>query len=146
MLLTKTIIMKLLSYFSAVCIFALVTTFTSCSKNKSDNKSLTGTWKWVRTDGGIAFHIHETPANTGKNIDLQFTDDNHYTIYTNGAITSQGTYSLETQNCIHDHSDKKVINFSSPLLSDMMIERIDNLSLDLSDNAYDGCGSSYTRQ
>lgn len=129
-------------------ILSLLIIIAACSKENNNNTepSLTGNWKWVRTDGGIANNIHETPASTGKNIELRFTNDNKYLIYINGTLASQGTYTLETQNCIHDHSDKKVINFSSPSEADMMLEKIDNTGLELSDNAYDGTGSVYTRQ
>ena len=142
--------MKFLFYVSAL--FLLMASATSCSKqdcNTSDTlekKGLPGTWKWVRTDGGIANHIHETPASTGKNIEWQMKPDFTYAVYTNGTVTSQGTYILETRNCIHDHTNKQVINFSSLNDRDMMIEKLDGTNLELSDDAHDGIGSLYTRK
>jgi len=135
-------------YLTTVCLSFLLTIITSCSKNDNytfDNQNLTGTWKWVRTDGGIANHIHETPASTGNNIDLKITSDYKYFIYTNGTLSSQGTYNLEIRNCIHDHTDKNVINFSTSTDPDMMIENVDNLNLELSDDVYDGTSSLYVR-
>lgn len=125
----------------------------SCSKeakDKSENclskPTLTGTWKWVRSDGGIANNIHETPASTGKNINIALNNDLRYFIYTNGILTSQGTYNFITQNCIHDNTNKKVIDFSSPNDRDMMIENMDHQTLNLSDNVFDGVRSLYLKE
>ena len=139
--------MKTLNFISYLCLFTFLVILSSCSKvDSNSNQSLTGTWKWVRTDGGIAFHIHETHASTGKNVILNITGNNRYFIYTNGTLSNQGTFSIEIRNCIHDHTDKKVINFSDTNLNDMMIEKIDNVSLELSDDAFDGIGSVYSRE
>jgi len=125
----------------AFCIVAV-----SCSKQMSTTAdvSLVGTWKWVRTDGGIAFNIHQTPASTGKNIDLKFTSDNKYYYFTNDSLTSQGMYSFTTEKSIVDHSDKTVIVFSND--NDWMILNSDYNNLELSDNAYDGVGSVFVRK
>lgn len=134
------------SFFASLCVLM----FWGCSKKHDNtlesNQSIVANWKWVRTDGGIANHIHETPISTGKNIDLIFKGDNSYSIYTNGVLTSQGTYSIEYHICIHDHLKKRVINFSTPSDEDMMIEKIDNYTLELSDDNYDGIGSSYSKK
>jgi hypothetical protein len=135
-----------------VCFFVLLSIMllgANCSKQfdkANTGVGLFGTWQWVRTDGGIAFHIHETPASTGENIDMRFSADRKYYIYTNGSLTSEGTYQLETRKCIHDHKDKTVINFSSPSDYDFMIEKLDQEKLELSDEAYDGIGSLYKRK
>ncbi len=122
---------------------------TSCSKQVEQSAtqgSLAGTWQWVRTDGGLAYHIHETPSTTGKNIDLKLTADGTYEIITNGAATSSGTYILETRKCIHDGKEKRFINFSLPSDGDFMIESVDGEQLQLSDEAYDGIGRLYARK
>jgi hypothetical protein len=120
--------------------------FIACSKNDetATGASIAGTWQWLRTDGGIAAHIHETPANTGKNIDLKISTDGTYTVYTNGQLSSAGTYTIETRKCIHDHANKPFINFSAD--RDVMIENLDATSLQVSDEAYDGVGSLYKRK
>lgn len=120
---------------------------TSCSKEvhtPSVKEGLIGTWEWVGTDGGIANHIHKTPANTGKNVDLKITSDGKYSVYTNGVLTSNGTYVLSTRKCIHDHADKTLIDFSSDY--DVMVERIDEENLEVSDEGFDGLGSGYKRK
>ena len=132
-------------YLAAFCAVLL-----SCSKRsdlstiQNSGTTLEGTWKWARTDGGIGNHIHETPASTGKNIDLVLTND-HYSIYTNGSLTSQGVYTLESRNCIHDNTTKPVINFSSPEDADMMIETLNGLVMELSNDVYDGTKSIYSK-
>lgn len=118
-----------------------------CSKQdgkSSVKESLIGEWQWVRSDGGFAFHIHETPITTGKNIDLKITFDGKYSIYTNNVLTSSGTYTLETRQCIHDHTNKTFVNFSSD--PGFMVETIDNDLLGVSDEAHDGIGSNYKRK
>lgn len=134
---------RLLDY---VAIIVLTVSITSCSKNADGAKSssIVGSWEWVRTDGGFAYHIHETPVTTGNKIELKMESNHKYFIFTNGILTSQGTYSLETKKCTHDHTDKACINFSVD--RDMMIERVNKDSLELSDEAYDGIGSLYQRK
>ena len=133
-----------------VCLLTIVMVIVfaaACSKDGKKSpveENLVGTWQWVRTDGGLAFHIHDTPASTGKNIDLKINSDGKYFIYTNGVLTSEGTYTLETRKCIHDHADKNFINFSSD--PDFMVETIDEENLATSDEAHDGVGSSYQRK
>lgn len=123
--------------------------FVSCSKHdhdcNHDNKDMAGSWKWLSTDGGIANNIHETPASTGKNINLVLSADNTYSVMTNGSVTSQGTYALDMRTCIHDHSNKRVINFSGAEDIDVMVESLANGMLTVSDENYDGTISRYIK-
>lgn len=137
--------MNTLKDIKGILLLLLLTTMVSCTDNNdSVDKSLTGTWSWVSTDGGIAANIHDTPASTGNTIDLKFTSDNKYIYYTNGVLSSQGTYKLATQKSIVDGLNKNVIVFSSN--GEMMIEKIDNLNLEMSQNAFDGVRSSYIKK
>ncbi|QNF32043.1 hypothetical protein HUW51_04610 [Adhaeribacter swui] len=119
---------------------------TSKTSQNEDASTVTlvGKWEWVRSDGGIAAHIHETPKSTGQTIVLEFKENNQYVKYVNGNIKSQGTYSLSTRKCIHTQEEKQVI--STPDEMDMMIEKMDNNSLELSDENSDGIGSQYKRK
>lgn len=123
--------------------------FMACSKeNQANNKpgaELSGSWEWERTDGGIAAHIHHSPQTTGKNIELQFAG-NRYFVYTNGILSSEGTYALKSRTCIHDYAEKSFIDFSSAADPDLMIESQDGLTLVLSDEAFDGVSSRYKRK
>jgi hypothetical protein len=106
--------------------------------------SLTGTWKWVRTDGGFANNIHETPASTGKIIELTIQSNGMYAFTTNGVVTSAGTYHLQTRNCIHSSTQKTFINFSGD--TDLTIEKTTTVTeLWLSDDAYDGISIEYKK-
>jgi hypothetical protein len=134
-------------FYSLLAAFIVIVIFTNCSKQTDTpnfQRSLIGTWQWVSTDGGIAFHIHETPASTGKNVDLKISSDGKYAIYTNNVLISSGSYVLDTRKCIHDHTDKTFINFSSDY--DFMVEKLDMGNLEVSDEAYDGIGSGYKRK
>lgn len=126
-----------------VLLMVLLTIAVSCEMEELTITSLTGKWEWVSTEGGFAAHIHDTPASTGKKIQLELRDNNKYFVYTNGQITSEGTYSLSLKKCIHDHSQKQWINFSSD--QNMMVERLDSEQLYLSDESYDGIGHLYSR-
>ena len=121
----------------------------SCSKNTEtsvDISNIVGTWQWTKTDGGIGNNIRETPTSTGKNIDLILTSDNKYSFITNGVITTQGTFVIKLKSCIHDHSMKRVIDFSSSNDQDMMVETVDNSNLQLSDDVYDGVLLQYIKK
>ncbi|WP_147275672.1 hypothetical protein [Adhaeribacter pallidiroseus] len=116
----------------------------SGKEQEASTKSIIGKWNWIRTDGGLAFHIHETPKTTGKEITLEFKANNQFRKYVNGVLESQGTYSLSSRTCIHTHEEKQVISIPSEM--DMMIESMDANNLQLSDENFDGLGSQYQRK
>jgi hypothetical protein len=127
--------------------FLITLLFTACKKETDAGpKDIIGNWNWVRTDGGIGFHIHLTPANTGKNIELRLMNGNNYAFYTNGALTSQGSFTTRLQRCIHDGTDKRVIDFSQTADADMMVERVNEQTLILSDDFFDGMTEEYSRK
>ena len=122
---------------------------TACTKKELKETTETryqGTWEWIRTDGGIASNIHETPQSTGKSISLKLTAGNQYVFTANDAITSEGTYTVETRKCIHDGTNKTFLNFSATADKDLMVESIGENTLTLSDEAHDGLISVYGRQ
>ena len=104
---------------------------------------LVGNWQWIRTDGGIANHIHDTPASTGQEKTLQLNANNTYTIRINNAISSQGSFTVRSQQCIHDGETKPYIEFDHD--PGMMVEVVDSTFLKLSDEANDGTDSQYQR-
>jgi hypothetical protein len=138
--------MKVLDFLKGFGLLFLITIITSCSDQNTNTgveKNLIGTWSWVSSSGGIAGTTN-SPASTGKNIDLKFTSDNKYFYYTNGVISSQGTYKLSTEKSIVDGTNKSSIVFSAD--GERVIDKIDNTNLYLSDNYYDGFSSSYIRK
>ena len=126
-----------------VLIFSLL--LISCKKNDDAfNDSIVGSWKWTSSIGGIGgFKI--TPITSGTNIELKITPDNNYIYTTNAVISSEGFFTSSLVNCIHDHTDKKVIDFSSPNDNSLMVEKVDKNNLVLSDDAYDGYIHNYSR-
>jgi hypothetical protein len=104
-----------------------------------------GTWEWVRSDGGLAFHIHNTPASTGKTVTYTFTYDMKYILYENGFVVSTGTFTKKKKKCIHSAEEKWFIDLSSPSDRDFMIEKQLGNDLETSDEAADGIGSSFKK-
>jgi hypothetical protein len=79
-------------------------------------------------------------------MELKLTRSNRYFIYTNGAVTSEGTYTVETRTCIHDNTNKTFLNFSSEADPDMMIESVDCEIMDLFDETHDGITKRYANK
>lgn len=142
--------MKKLLFAAPFCVLILVSC-SRCSREEAEpapattvpsTTELSANWKWIKTQGGIA-QITETPASTGKNVELRLGADNQYTIYTNGVVTSQGTYKLETRPSLLSKTDRQFIDFSNDC--DMMVDRMDDTTLELAMDVYDGTGSVYSR-
>ncbi len=138
--------MKFLENAPVIVLMSLVL-FTGCAKHheSTDQTDLIGSWQWVRTDGGIGNAIHDTPASTGKQVELHISAGNHYAIYTNGEITRQGTYQAVMRKCIHDHTPKRVLVFTNGA-AEMMIEYKSNDTMAVSDDYHDGMGSLYIKK
>ena len=130
-------------------VFALL----SCEAENEDtiqNTGIVGVWNWLRTDGGFAFHIHESPETTGKTIKLCLTEDKKFRILENDLEVASGTYSLSLMKSIYsgeladyityegDYSDVNVVIAG-------IIEVLDNNILTIADNCYDGIGSTFER-
>lgn len=128
---------------TVLSILIIVFIFSSCKKEKNPFRQLVGKWQWVSTRGGIAFNIHDTPASTGKEVQLDFSKDARYFIYTNGILSSSGIFTLVQKKCIHDGTNKPFIHFSNN--EDQMIHLLNNTDLEVSDEAADGVGSIYVR-
>jgi hypothetical protein len=136
--------MKTPNFLKGLGFLFLLTIIISCSDNgDTNNKNLIGTWSWVSSSGGIA-GTTETPASTGKNRDLKFTSDGKYFYFTNGVLSSQGTYNIEIKKSNLYQTNKNAIIFSKD--GYMIIEKIDDSNLFLSDDNFDGFGSSYIRK
>lgn len=132
---------KLTHLFAIVLLTALA---AGCSKKVNKTEGLTGNWEWKSTDGGLAAHLHQTPASTGKTKRLKLSSNFQYYRYTNNTLTEQGTYQLAEQTCIHDQKLKTVIRFSGAEET-LMVENVDQQQLLLSDENYDGVTILYER-
>lgn len=118
----------------------------SCTRSAAQlltDSTLRGSWQWLRTDGGFGFHIHDTPESTGNTVILHLAADNTYAIQVNGVTSSQGTYTVEQKQCIHDQTMKRFIRFSDVEMSPLMVESLTDTRLSVSDEAFDGISSEY---
>jgi len=136
-----------------ISLFALVIVFTACSTNeetKISNSDLIGTWNWNSTDGGMANHIHSTPASTGKNIQFHLLKNYTFSITENGNEISKGTYKMTSRKSIYTGEKERFIEcLESINIQNVVISGIitvyDTNKLDISDNNYDGVGSGFTK-
>jgi len=124
--------------------FLIITIFSSCEIDEVGVSALKGKWQWESTEGGMAAHIYDTPASTGKKIELEIKKDKEFVESTNEKVTSTGTYNFKKEKCIHDHSEKSVLVLSTG--KELMIESLDAEYLVLSDENYDGLTYRYRRK
>jgi hypothetical protein len=124
----------------------------SCEKYNNflqTNSGLIGTWEWIRTDGGFAFHIHESPFTTGTTYLLKLTAESKIFINENGINIFTGNYMIEKEKSIYTGEIEDYIliteNYDIQSIVISGIVKVDNDSLTIDDNCYDGIGSSYIR-
>ena len=132
------------AFLSLTTVAFLFILLSSCNKSvekQAVDKQLTGSWKWIRTDGGIGYNIHDTPASTGKEKVLYLHADHTYTITINNVLFSEGIFSIQSKQCIHDDKNKSFIQFDN--VPGMMVESVDSTILMLSDEVNDGVVSEY---
>jgi len=136
-----------------ICLFILISGMISCtSDNETEihNFDLIGKWNWISTDGGIGFHIHETPNSTGKIVELNIKDDNHYAIQENGSEVVNGTYEIVMKASIYSLDIERFIIYSAEYQNQNtvvsgVIRVLENNKLSISDNNFDGIGSEYIK-
>ena len=126
----------------------------SCDKNDViDNLdyNVIGEWNWTRTDGGIAFHIHETPESTGKSIQIKLTNNYEFTLTENDNEILNGSYELSLERSIYSGELEKFIRLSENcqyqnIVLNGIVSVISDDTLTISDNSYDGIGSTFIRK
>ena len=114
-----------------------VTVFVACGTREDElsNEQFVGTWNWAATTGGIG-NINDTPASTGIQRTITFTDTYVYTVKENGATVSEGTYNLLKEVTPNEHKEKLFIDFSN--YPDVFVDGIDSSNLYLGDHTNDG--------
>ena len=136
-----------------ICLFILTLGIISCSSENNteiNNTDLIGKWNWTNTDGGIGFHIHETPETTGKVIHLILMENFKYSITENGKEVSNGTYKLTMKNSIYSGKMENFIQLTENqqqigIITNGIIKTYETNKLDISDNNYDGIGSTFLK-
>lgn len=114
----------------------LVLVLFSCKKNH-DN-TLTGTWKWDYSIGGIA--VNKVSPTNNITVSLKISDDLTYTALINNQLIQSGKYNLSNnQNYTIIHFDKTIVVDKLVLFNDQLIFKIENGTLKLNDsNVSDG--------
>ena len=113
--------------------------------------NIIGEWNWIGTDGGMAFHIHETPESTGKSIQIKLTNDYEFTLTENDNVILNCTYELTLEKSIYSGELEKFIKLSENyqnknIVVNGIIAFISNDTLTIADNSYDGIGSGFIRK
>ncbi len=121
-----------------------VTVFVACGTREDElsNEQFVGTWNWAATTGGIG-NINDTPANTGIQRTITFTDTYVYTVKENGATVSEGTYNILKEVTPTEHKEKLFIDFSN--YPDVFVDGIDSSNLYLGDHTNDGYSYHYQK-
>ena len=121
-----------------------VTVFVACGTREDElsNEQFVGTWNWAATTGGIG-NINDTPASTGIQRTIPFTDTYIYTVKENGASVSEGTYNILKEVTPTEHKEKLFIDFSN--YPDVFVDGIDSLNLYLGDHTNDGYSYHYKK-
>jgi len=135
-------------------IFILTLGIMTCSsedETKIDNSDLVGNWNWTNTDGGVGFHIHETPETTGKTIHLNLNENYEYSVTENGIQTSNGIYELIMKESIYSGEMERFIELQTVsqqylgFVKNGIINIDENEKLNISDNNVDGIGSEFVK-
>ena len=121
-----------------------VTVFVACGTREDElsNEQFVGTWNWATTTGGIG-NINDTPASTGIQRTITFTDTYIYTVKENDATVSEGTYNLLIEVTPNEHKEKLFIDFSN--YPDVFVDGIDSSNLYLGDHTNDGYSYHYKK-
>ena len=139
-------IMKKLIY-----LFIITLGVISCRPDnitETDHSDLIGNWKWANTDGGIGYHIHETPNSTGNSVELNIIDNRHYKIIENGNDVSSGTYEVVMKESIYSGEMERYIIYSEvyqnqDIVISGIIKVLENNKLSIADNNEDGIESEF---
>ena len=121
-----------------------VTVFVACGTREDElsNEQFVGTWNWAATTGGIG-NINDTPASTGIQRTITFTDTYIYTVKENDATVSEGTYNLLKEVTPNEHKEKLFIDFSN--YPDVFVDGVDGSNLYLGDHTADGYSYHYKK-
>ena len=135
-------------------LYILVFGIISCNlddNKRIDNSDLIGKWNWVSTKGGINGNINETPASTGKIIHLSLKNDYTFSIIENGNEISNGTYEITMKRSIYSGEIERYIKLETidqqniGFVKNGIVSAFQSQTLQISDNFYDGIGSTFEK-
>lgn len=117
---------------------------TSCKKDSvapSSSNDLKGTWRQISYGGGFDGKTYQVPADSV--FIITFNNSFRYERKRNGRLVASGTYEVGKAKSIYSGQIEDAIQLDGNGLWSVI--KIDGKTLDLSINAYDAGGSSYTR-
>ncbi|MBE8725911.1 hypothetical protein [Flavobacterium hungaricum] len=137
-----------------ITIFILACSIVSCNSDDAVyiSPEIYGKWDWTGTGGGIAAHIKTTPESTKSSMTLIIAKNKTFSILQNGKEIFNGNFEIRKEKSIHSGKEEDYINFDVKELDEPIyfttrgiITVHDGLILNISDNNYDGLGSSFKR-
>lgn len=109
-----------------------------------------GKWNWVNTNGGIGNNIYKTAQSTGKNIQITLTENYTYLVTENNQKIVESVYRITNKKSIYSGKIEKFIELKNLNLSEIVSKGIlkidDGTTLTISDNNYDGLGSTFKKE
>jgi hypothetical protein len=123
-------------------IIALLTVSCKKEKNSPYTDNIIGRWQLVSFGGGFDGKTYYPKANEVTTI--SFNADQSYLKTVNGNTTASGKYILGQAMSIYSGKDDNALKFDDQ--SNWNIIRIENNTLEINSNAYDGGGSTYVRK
>lgn len=130
-----------------ICSLLFVLATSSCTLNSgvsdySNQVTISGTWIWQKSTGGLTGSDLVTPVSTGETRKLVFTNGDKVTAYTNSVETGNYTYQIVIGKGIFDEKDQYLLKFNEMTY---VIEYIDHNNLILDNNFPDGYRITYRR-
>ncbi|SHL56530.1 hypothetical protein SAMN02746009_02983 [Hymenobacter psychrotolerans DSM 18569] len=119
---------------------------SSCEKNDAApsatpaSAALRGSWQWKSSFCG--WSGASSPATSGRTETLLFDPLGHVQLYRNGVLQSSSVYTLSRHQSMLTQAPADFIRFDN---REFRYE-INNTTLTLSMDVYDGCNSSYEQQ
>lgn len=87
-------------------VFAVIAASCSATEKRTENSSdteqeasLSGNWQWLRSTGSIA-GITVTPENSGKRMEIQFTQDKVFNKYVDDQLVYTSPYTIQLKDSI----------------------------------------------
>jgi hypothetical protein len=128
-----------------ILIFCLI--LGSCKKESTklnpETSTLTGSWNWVYTSGGIAGMTY-TPESTGEIRRIEFGVDSIWKYYVNGVLNSASLYHLVKSKSLFSPDSVLLIKYDLYSIKQNYIIKTSD-TLILQDQCFDCYGHLYTR-
>jgi hypothetical protein len=126
------------------CLLLLTVILISCKKEDSDrslNIQLSGKWELQSYGGGIDGRLYTA---TPDSVYLVFMPNQTYNKIVKGQLKEKGTYQLGQAKSIYSGQMDNAIKLGNTGMWNIIA--VNNDTLSISSNAYDGGGASYVRK